>query len=539
MHSATGISIRRVIMRLVTKSSVALVCALVLGSCGNCLPGTAAGGISPGGIQFTTTLDFVSGSLVNVNTETPNQLQLNTTTSTFPFIWIALSDRGTICKIHTETGQILGEYRTAPATFTFPNPSRTTVGLDGSCWAGNRAAGSVIHVGLFEANQGIDRNGNGVIDTSTGYGDVLPWPGGPDDDGGVENAADEMILHFVPTTATATRHVTVDANNNVWVSGAFGSNNGVFELIDGRTGAILRTEGPFTGGYGGLVDQQGVIWSATSSSTLMRWDPDLPLGPTNPLDIDIPNYGLAVDSQGSIWVTTLQDNTVRKLAPDGTLLGTFTHGSVYAQGLAVDADDHVWIGSSFGYTTVSHLLNNGTLLGSVTGVGEGSTGVAVDAAGKIWTANIGDSNASRIDPDAGPIGSDGVTPIGAVDLTVALPGANPYNYSDMTGAVALGATSPQGTWQVVYDGSTPGRGWQRIEWNLEGQGSEPPGSEILVEARAADTTAALGSQAFITVTKGAPLGLAGRFIEIRATLRRAPGGASPILSDLTVFPVVP
>jgi hypothetical protein len=78
--------------------------------------------------------------------------------------------------------------------------------------------------------------------------------------------------------------------------------------------------------------------------------------------------------------------------------------------------------------------------------------------------------------------------LGAVDLTVDLgPDAWPYNYSDMTGAVVVGSTSPQGFWTVVQDSQTPGFEWGRITWNTEPEGSEPPGTVIVVEARAADT----------------------------------------------------
>ncbi len=510
-----------------------------VGGCGDCNPLTA-GQVGAPGFVFSTAAEFDEGTLTNLVHDGPTggQLKLSGSTQTFPFIWIALSARGTICKIDTNTGEILGEYRTAPETEGFSNPSRTTVSLNGSAWAGNRAAASVVHVGLIEANQAVDRNGNGVIDTSTGYGDVRPWPNasGVDSDGGVETAEDECILHFVRTSATATRHVTVNADNNVWASGRFGSNDAVFDLIDGETGAILRTEGPFNaGGYGGVIDRNGVLWSASSDGNLLRWDPNAPLSGTNPTYIGVPNYGLAVDGFGNIWVTALSGNLVSKLAPDGTLLGSFQHGSNNAQGLAIDSNNHVWVSSSLvGLDTVGHLLNDGTFLGNVAGVGSGSTGVAIDSNGKIWTANIVASNATRIDPSAGPIGSDGVTPIGAVDLTVDLPGASPYNYSDMTGAVALSTTNPQGTWRVVKNSGAAGTEWTRIVWNTQPEGQEPPGSSITLEARAADTVVALGGKSFLPVSNGVVFSLVGQHIEVRVKLTPNGSGASPVLSDVAV-----
>jgi hypothetical protein len=157
------------------------------------------------------------------------------------------------------------------------------------------------------------------------------------------------------------------------------------------------------------------------------------------------------------------------------------------------------------------------------------TGVAVDANGKVWVTDMSTNTVVRIDPQGGPLG------LGAVDLTVNLgSGAAPYNYSDMTGMVAIGTTSPQGTWSVVQDAGIPGSRWGAITWNTEAQGSEPPGTEIVVEARASDAEAGLGGGTFGAVSSGVPLTLAGRFIEVRVTLRAATDGTSPVLSDIRI-----
>ena len=107
---------------------------------------------------YTEDAQFDTGSLVSVHHDTPlnDQLQLVENGSTFPFIWVALSDFGTIVKIDVETGEILGEYSTSPDN-RGSNPSRTTVALDGSVWVGNRSGQSVTHVGLPELNQCVDQ----------------------------------------------------------------------------------------------------------------------------------------------------------------------------------------------------------------------------------------------------------------------------------------------------------------------------------------------------------------------------------------------
>jgi len=206
--------------------------------------------------------------------------------------------------------------------------------------------------------------------------------------------------------------------------------------------------------------------------------------------------------------------------------------SMQNRGVAVTpSDNNVWVANS-GYDTVTRLDNDGNVLKAID-TGIEPTGVAVDAAGKVWATNMGSHTAVRIDPNAG---ADG---LGAIDLTVDLgPDAWPYNYSDMTGAVVVGSTSPQGFWTVVQDSGTPGFEWGRIAWNTEPQGSEPAGTAIIVEARAADTQAGLGGQPFQPVLNGDLFSMFGRFIEVRVTLKASPGGVSPVLSDIRIQPHV-
>ena len=202
------------------------------------------------------------------------------------------------------------------------------------------------------------------------------------------------------------------------------------------------------------------------------------------------------------------------------------------RGVAVTPlDNHVWVACS-GAGTVTRLDNNGNVL-AVIETGSEPTGVAVDAGGKVWATNMGSNNAVRIDPQAG---ADG---LGAVDLTVDLgPEASPYNYSDMTGTVAVVSTSPQGFWTVVQDSQRAGFAWGHISWNREPEGSVPAGSAIVVEARAADSMAGLGGQPFVAVDNDVPFNLSGRYIEVRVTLKASPDARSPVLSDVRIAPTV-
>lgn len=516
---------------------------------------------------YTLDADFDLGLLVNVNHDAPNndQLQLNASTTPFPFVNVACSARGTIVRIDVNTGAILGEYLTAP-DFMGRDPSRTTVDLFGNVWVSNRAEGgtsdgqskgSITRVGLviggtrtdalgnpdpsgeylkppFAYSTVLDRDGDGLIRTSRGLGNILPWTnaGGADTHGGVSTAVDECIINYTRIVGSFARTVAIDANNDVWTGGLGDLDH---EKVSGVTGMPI----PGTqfnlgcGGYGGLVDGTGILWSARGGANLLRYDPVAGMGVC--LDTSRGDYGLGIDpATGNLWHTQLAGGNVVEIGPAGNVLNVYPHGNFYAQGVAVDSIGNVWVAHSlFSATTVGHLRTDGTFVGNVAlPGGNGPTGVAVDANGKVWVTNINSNNAQRIDPAAGAMGGGGF-PIGAVDLTVDLgPGAGPYNYSDMTGFVSIGSTAPQGTWTVVFDSGSAGTDDCTISWNS----SEPAGTAVMVEVRAADDLAALAGQAFVSVGNGVGIvGVSGRYHEIRATLTRGANVSdTPILFDLTI-----
>ena len=471
---------------------------------------------------YTLNSDFDMGALVNVNHDiVADQLQLNNESKPFDFIWVAASGRGTIVKIDTKTGEILGEYLSAP-NGRGRDPSRTTVDNDGNVWAGNRAEssdgkGSAVRIGLEENCQCQDRNGNGIIDTSTGLGDIRPWTnaGGADNNGGVSTAEDECIINYVRTSAIIVRTVAVDADNNVWIGGP---NDGKHELYDGDTGdPIPDTLFYGFGGYGGLIDDNGVLWSAGGGwhpNCLLRYDPS-----TN----DIQNlysakysYGLAKDNNGNIWNSQWTYGRIFKYAPDGTKIGDFSTGGSASRGVAVTSDDDIWVANS-NSNTVTRLSNDGTLKATIP-VGNTPTGVAVDSAGKVWVTNYGSHTVMRIDPATN-----------TVDLVVSLgDGAYPYDYSDMTGSTLI-APPNTGTWTVVHDSGVSDTTWRTVSWNAD----VPEDSELKVQAATSNDGTHFGP--FKEVTNGEKLEVDdGRYIKVAVNFERASTSESPVLYDLTI-----
>jgi streptogramin lyase len=518
---------------------------------------------------FTSDEDFNEGLLLSVNTSVSGSLRLDQPGQPLPFVYIPCSARGTVVRINVVTGEIVGEFASAP-NGRGKDPSRTTVDEYGNVWVSNRAEssvingvskGSVIRIGLtiggtrcdasgtpdpagqylkppFIYNTCIDRDNDGLIKTSRGLGNILAWTnaGGVDNDGGVDTAEDEAITVYTRVFATGARTIAVDAAGDIWVGG---SSNRFHEKLNGETGlpiagTVFNTG---TGGYGGLIDGNGILWSASGpNAAILRY---------NTVDGTYTNisgngdYGLGIDpNTGEIWATNVEGNRVVKMSPNGDIIGSYQHGSFNAQGVGVDAYGNVFVAHSLigPTTTVGHLKTDGTYVGNIElgGAGAGPIGIAIDPNGKVWTSGINGNTAQRIDPNAGPIGANG-EPIGAVDLTVDLgPGAGPYTYSDMTGFVAINATVPSGSWTVIHDGLVAERKWGKITWTAE----TPDQTGIIVEARASDNLLNLALLDFVPVGNGEEFccaGVTGRYVEIRTTLFRGiTVNETPVLYDLTI-----
>ena len=267
---------------------------------------------------YTTNEDFDEGTLIGLEHETvPDQLQLSKESTTFPFIWVPNSNEGTVSKVDTRTGKELGRYRTGPSTNG--NPSRTTVDIYGNCWLGNRNTGTVVKIGLLENGQYIDRNGDGIIQTSkdlNGDGDItgdeiLPW-------GEDECVLFEVVLipgsegTYAPGQYTGNytndswnpglRGLAIDSHNNLW-AGAYGSKK--YYYIDGNTGEVLKTVDVSSVNhtpYGALIDAHGILWSSGQNKNhVLRLDPSDDSFTT--IDIGHFVYGLGIDKNDHLFIS--------------------------------------------------------------------------------------------------------------------------------------------------------------------------------------------------------------------------------------------
>jgi hypothetical protein len=345
----------------------------------------------------------------------------------FPFINVACSDRGTVARINTTNGMVIGEYLTTPAGLVYTDqteykgasPSRTTVDQYGNVWVANRCDnrtisgtnyGSITRIGLIIGgsrfdkvgsnyvpnpqgqyvalsnatyNTCIDRDGDGFIRTSSRLGEILAWSNdaGEDSDGGVSTAQDEAITEYVRVLSTGTRTIAVDKFNDIWVGGH--SDNKTHLKVSALLAQPVPNSAfnPGIGGYGGVIDALGNLWSSDKAVSYLLWlspPTNYPPQPgTNWVERYTPAgsmYGIAADPlHPYIWQTMWAANSVFRWNTNGATDtngdGTakmFFHGAASAQGLAVDTNGHVWVAHGKDYShTVGHLNTNGTLVGVV------------------------------------------------------------------------------------------------------------------------------------------------------------------------------
>ena len=418
-----------------------------------------------------------NGYLINLNyTNSQGALEINAQTTPSHYLNLPCKTSNTMLRLDIDTTNFIGEYLTAPQGKP-GYPGHTVVDRYGNTWVANWAEagntdgtsnGSITEIGIviggtrgyktndlggtnftfvtnssgqylkppFEYCTAIDRDGDGLIRTSSGQGNILSWPTNSfvPGWGSVNDAEDECIIKYIRTPSQLVSALALDSNNDLWISGYCnhstpdlpGNDNCYPKLhvkINGLTGQVLtNTEHLFSigstsyGGFDALVGPNGMLWSAggansNASISLVNYNPAS--GVTNITASSDPYFSMAIDPQtGNLWVTSFNENHVCEFSPSGTnLIATYYHGDTYGGGLAIDNNGNVWVAHgpwSPASQTVGHLRTDGTYLGNVdisgySGGNRAST-VAIDSNGKIWAicANMsGQANLVQIDPNAG------------------------------------------------------------------------------------------------------------------------------------------
>ncbi|MDI9246013.1 hypothetical protein [Marinobacter sp. CHS3-4] len=498
---------------------------------------------------ITNDADFALGTLQSLNFDAPNsdQLQISQTLSTFPVLWIANAGEDTVSRIDTDNDCETARYETwfnagITGAFGGPAPSRTAVDADGNVFVANRHFDrknvAVLKI-LLEG--GIDRNGNGIIDTSADTnGDCVIQPGemiplvDTNGNGVLEDSelADERVafIEQIPnTTGHLGRSLCIDNEGDIW-AGTFSPGN-YYELspVDGTV-----MNGPISTGtsnYGCVVDSDGILFGASLGGSM-------PIVDTNTKTLlGVRNHGLdygIAAGNGKIYKGRagspylIYNPNSGPGEPDGNpVTGTFSTPPVSASnslGIGVDGNGDVIQGN-----TIVRKYDGDTdtlIWETFNPSGNSNTrGIIADSSNNIWAVNLNANNVTKFR------GTDGQF------LNTVPVGNGPYTYSDATG-IGFQIANPNGTFIRVVDGGAADTEWDVVRWNTEPEGSVPAGGSISVEARSANTVGGLSLEAYAPVSNGATgLGLMGQFIQLRAVLTPGTDQTSPVLSDIVVSSV--
>jgi len=359
----------------------------------------------------------------------------------FSYLWVSNSPAGTVSKIDTKNAVEVARYVSGPAGKQ--DPSRTSVSADGRfAVAVNRNGGITMYAA--EKADCVDKNGNGMIETSAGANNVLAW------------GSDECQLWNVDLPGTSNQgprpvswnigpqdpDTCAYGQGDVWVGWYLqGQNTGSFRLLNGEDGATLQNvsvpnwSGMNWGPYGGAIDSENNFWT-------IGWGQAGPVVKIDGKTFQATNYGnpggwiygMGLDQKGNTWAAGCGTANVYRFDKAAAKWSTVANvGGSCLRGLQVDSEGRAFIAKNGGCgvavidTETLQVINaNVPVPGCSTPVG-----ISIDAEGFVWIVDQGASKAFKMDPDTYQIVA---TVAGLV---------SPYTYSDMTGAGINLQTLPQ------------------------------------------------------------------------------------------------
>ncbi|MDP3279436.1 MAG: MopE-related protein, partial [Deltaproteobacteria bacterium] len=503
-NDATRSSLAREVCNMRDDNCNGMIDEGALNSCGTCDPacrGVAIGGM--GGRPFSDAgrrgveLDPVAGGLV-----------VRAEARTGDYLWIPNTNESTLSKWDASVSPPveLGRYRVGLSAGECANrccwengcnmPSRVVVDGFGDAYIANRGfamQGTVTKIAA-DRRDCVDRNGNGMIDTSTGRTTVLPY--GQDEcvlwnsNAGVNNA--------VPRAIAIDRGDAMRPQGYVWVGGY---NNSIFIKLDPTTGnAITQVTVPVNP-YGAVVTADGRMWIGTLDNGRTAFVDTTTMPPTVSGPIAYPlglrgnctqSYGITADAAGRVWFTgwgcrdALGYNpaTSQWTRVDTTALIAGTSG----RGITPGPDGFIYMAGGNSGDNLSRIvrwradafMGNGTIPASAVSLVispnlNGPSGLGFDRLGNLWLAHYaGASELVRYNPTTA--------------ATATFTGPNRvYTYSDFTGSVRRTVIGT-GVYTEDYDTMCDDPTIAQLEWDSV----TPAGTTLNFALQTAATPAGLG-----------------------------------------------
>jgi hypothetical protein len=483
-------------------------------------------------------------------------------------VWVANMDEGTVSKLDSRTANEVARYPTINATApagvspwdapcNWSNsgncPSRTAVDQNFDAYVANRAFGQQGTITKYANREAdcIDRNGNGMIDTSRDLNDDGTIELGTAEFVGVD---DECILWTVPVgdndavpRALAIGLVPPDGLvGDVWV-GLFNQRQACrLDPFTGATSACMDISSFQP--YGAAADSAGRIWLLDRSGARRDFLGYIDTGPMSFTPVAaLPDtsscatgYGITVDGAGDVFVANDCPPQVWRYRHTTAEWNALTFpGTGTARGLAAD-ESHLWValshsGDNWGGTDQNNRIVRFNLADMsydrdyLIPTGRQPIGIGVSFDGSIWSICQYNSMASRLDPTAG---ADGTWIEHGVGL-------HPYTYSDFMGFGLNVFAEPRGHYQFVVEGCGGGtNNWTGAAYDAE----VPAGTSVTLFARVADRIEDLAALPWIGPFEGNPANFLeppgplprGHFIEIDIRLATTDRTAAPRVFDIDV-----
>jgi hypothetical protein len=459
------------------------------------------------------------------------------------YLWVPNSGESTFSKWDANTGVEIAKYRVGIAGNDSTNsPSRVVVDGRGDAFVATRGIGIIGTVTKVAADirDCVDRNMNGMIDTSQNRMDVRPL------------GQDECVLWStqvgVPNgllRALAIGPGTEDEpGGSVW-AGICGATTGQWRLHS-RTGMIVQNFNIPRCTYGAVATRDGRIWFHTPSGGVT------PINSVNNQVGDfVPisgapaecrsSYGITADANNRLWLSRSGNGA----AGYDIMTGQWTcmqatnvpggRAGAIGSGITVDGMNRVW-GPQAGsplifYVWDSNAFNPGGLIPPAMirtynlGRAFGSSALGADRAGRMWV--VQGNELVRFDP----MGGGQTTFPGPVGV---------YSYTDFTGAVRR-LVLREGEYVQDYQRCAMGR-FTQLTWSAD----IPGDARMIIQVRTAATAAGLDAAAPITVATlpgamppvdlDAAINGAGmtQGEHLRVTVQFRPGMATPVLRSLSV-----
>jgi hypothetical protein len=353
------------------------------------------------------------------------------TAQTLDCIWITNSAQNSVTRIRRD-GTVLATYTVPPG-----RPVGLSVRDNGDMWVAIQSLAQVYAIdasgkaiGTFAAsgrptNTGVDLQGNiwcGNLTSSF-----------------LKYSPSGKLLASLNLGGSASQGMCCDSTGDIFL--ADGTAGKIWKIAP--NGQLLATLVQAKHRFAVVDHRDDVFTSGFGSTDLCKWTNSGSLVGTYPIGVTTPQ-GMAVDRDGNVWIGT-QTTTVLKYSGSGRPLGSFATGGSWPLAVAVDGMGDLWV-SNYSSASVTKMQTDGTVLMTIPvgtnpiPVGDGSgfqRAVFTDPFGDV----DGDGHLNNAEAVAGTNVFDG----GSVPCTLApggdqkVGGTATLNYVDF-GARAAGAT---------------------------------------------------------------------------------------------------